>query len=170
MARGSLRMLATLVVSGALLLGAATQASAASGSAVSVPGALVAAQAAAADQAQVQQIADELAAGRTAQLQGADGSAVTLQLQNGSLNVDAPSVATPPLHHADACWKAYAVASALLALGAVALATIIAAGLAVGATEITIVGITLTPGAWGAILGAMGSWSALLALVAHYTC
>jgi hypothetical protein len=158
MARGSLRMLATLVVSGALLLGAATQASAASGSAVSVPGALVAAQAAAADQAQVQQIADELAAGRTA------------QLQNGSLNVDAPSVATPPLHHPDACWKAYAVASALLALGAVALATIIAAGLAVGATEITIVGITLTPGAWGAILGAMGSWSALLALVAHYTC
>jgi hypothetical protein len=166
MARGSLRMLTTLVVSSALLLGAATQASASSGTSVSVPGAIVAA----ADQAQVQQIADELAAGQSAQLQGTDGNAVTLRLENGSLNVETPAIASPPLHQPNYCLKAYAVASAILALGAVALATIIAAGLAVGATEITIVGITLTPGAWSAILGAMGAWSALLAMVAHYTC
>ena len=63
-----------------------------------------------------------------------------------------------------------AVAAAIYGLGAAALTTVVAAAIASGAAEITIVGYTLTTGQWSQMAAAIGSFSAVEALVEQYIC
>jgi hypothetical protein len=63
-----------------------------------------------------------------------------------------------------------AVAAAIYGLGAAALTAAVAAAVASGAAEVTIIGYTLTTDQWGEIAAAIGSFSAVEDLVQEYIC
>lgn len=176
MFRGSLKVMAAVFIAGAVMIGFADGASADSGvsAAVAVTVAHNQKSTPSASDPLVRQVASVLKAGGTVDLQDQGQTVLTARLEGNTLRATSPlvnNVTAPSGHaHVDYSWCTYATAAAILSVGAAVILTIVAAGLVVGATEITIIGITLTPGAWAAIAGAMGAWGALLAAVSQYIC